>query len=413
MNKILFLQVPKEQKTQDKRKPRRIKRPMNAFMIWSSVERKRLAEHEPRLHNTELSKRLGQMWKSMAEAEKTPYRKEADRLKAKIMEEHPDYKYRPRRRKFNLASRNAFFGGLKSITAPQLQVVSGPDMIRGPTNVATITKDLHRNCSTTAGQTISFTPAASTANMYRSSFTIQSMASSANSYSAGAHGTVQTVAEMQHAGHSAADQTNSNYHNSSRYPYLYGNAVGSYPGYYPYLASTSQLYGGAHPFSEFYPFQGLSSSAALTSLNMYAAYSNRDNTQGSGQSPLASNLSEYHDFGTYLTPTLMEHNKQDDSVAQQMNSEYNSLTNGLTNGLDPPVASSFLKTPPCSPIFHLHRIPSANLFGEQRQNHKAPTILQSQIIPSLHHLLSVRAHQWLLLTVVLCTAKHSKLILCS
>ena len=55
----------------------------------ASVERKRLAEREPRLYNTELSKRLGQMWKSMTEADKVPYRKETDRLKAKLMEEHP------------------------------------------------------------------------------------------------------------------------------------------------------------------------------------------------------------------------------------------------------------------------------------------------------------------------------------
>ena len=78
---------------------KKIKRPMNAFMVWSSVERKKLAEKEPRLHNTELSKRLGHMWKKMTEREKLPFKKEADKLKLKLMEEHPDYKYKPRRRK--------------------------------------------------------------------------------------------------------------------------------------------------------------------------------------------------------------------------------------------------------------------------------------------------------------------------
>ena len=77
----------------------RIKRPMNAFMVWSSLERKKLAEKEPNLHNTELSKRLGQMWKEMSEEDKAPYRQEATRLKDKLMEDHPEYKYKPRRRK--------------------------------------------------------------------------------------------------------------------------------------------------------------------------------------------------------------------------------------------------------------------------------------------------------------------------
>ena len=71
-------------------------------VVWSSIERKKLAEREPRLHNTELSKRLGQMWKCMTEEDKKPFRLEAEKLKTKLLEEHPDYKYRPRRKKFDV-----------------------------------------------------------------------------------------------------------------------------------------------------------------------------------------------------------------------------------------------------------------------------------------------------------------------
>lgn len=76
-----------------------IKRPMNGFMVWSSSERKRLAEREPHLHNTELSKRLGEMWRAMSKKEKEPFMDKSKELKVQHKIDHPNYKYRPRRRK--------------------------------------------------------------------------------------------------------------------------------------------------------------------------------------------------------------------------------------------------------------------------------------------------------------------------
>jgi len=41
----------------------RVKRPMNAFMVWAQAARRNLSQQHPQLHNAELSRTLGKLWR--------------------------------------------------------------------------------------------------------------------------------------------------------------------------------------------------------------------------------------------------------------------------------------------------------------------------------------------------------------
>ncbi|CAO1318210.1 unnamed protein product [Diamesa hyperborea] len=91
--------TPYSDATQTKKhSPGHVKRPMNPFMVWSQIERRKICEVTPDMHNAVISKSLGARWKALSDSEKQPYLDEAERLRRLHSQEYPDYKYRPKKK---------------------------------------------------------------------------------------------------------------------------------------------------------------------------------------------------------------------------------------------------------------------------------------------------------------------------
>ena len=75
-----------------------IKRPMNAFMVWSQIQRAKIVKEKPLMHNAAISKQLGFAWKQLSTDDRLPYIIESQRLKRVHKQQYPDYKYRPKKR---------------------------------------------------------------------------------------------------------------------------------------------------------------------------------------------------------------------------------------------------------------------------------------------------------------------------
>ena len=71
---------------------------MNAFMVWSQLERRKIIDKNPDAHNAEISKNLGKKWRTLTEQQRQPFIEEAERLRLLHQKEYPDYKYKPKKK---------------------------------------------------------------------------------------------------------------------------------------------------------------------------------------------------------------------------------------------------------------------------------------------------------------------------
>ena len=65
-----------------------------------------MAQENPQMHNSEISKMLGFEWKKLTKEEKQPYIDEANKLRNDHKKEYPDYKVRPRRKQKSMTNKD-------------------------------------------------------------------------------------------------------------------------------------------------------------------------------------------------------------------------------------------------------------------------------------------------------------------
>ncbi|XP_005418824.1 transcription factor SOX-30 [Geospiza fortis] len=99
-----------------KTKSGRVKRPMNAFMVWARIHRAAVAKANPGANNAEISVQLGLEWSKLTEEQKQPYYEEANKIKLRHREEFPGWVYQPNKKKCSPPPGSAAFSGTSQNT---------------------------------------------------------------------------------------------------------------------------------------------------------------------------------------------------------------------------------------------------------------------------------------------------------
>ncbi|NXG07940.1 SOX30 factor, partial [Sakesphorus luctuosus] len=99
-----------------KTKSGRVKRPMNAFMVWARIHRAAVAKANPGANNAEISVQLGLEWSKLTEEQKQPYYEEANKIKLRHREEFPGWVYQPNKKKCFPPPGSAVFSGTSQST---------------------------------------------------------------------------------------------------------------------------------------------------------------------------------------------------------------------------------------------------------------------------------------------------------
>jgi hypothetical protein len=100
------LQAGKEPNSPSTKKDPRIRRPMNAFMIFSKRHRAMVHQQHPNQDNRTVSKILGEWWYALKSDEKTKYHELASEVKEAHFKAHPEWKWCSKDRRKSSSSKD-------------------------------------------------------------------------------------------------------------------------------------------------------------------------------------------------------------------------------------------------------------------------------------------------------------------
>lgn len=103
---IFLVQAGKEPNSPSTKKDPRIRRPMNAFMIFSKRHRAMVHQQHPNQDNRTVSKILGEWWYALKSDEKTKYHELASEVKEAHFKAHPEWKWCSKDRRKSSSSKD-------------------------------------------------------------------------------------------------------------------------------------------------------------------------------------------------------------------------------------------------------------------------------------------------------------------
>eukprot|EP00128_Syssomonas_multiformis_P005240 Colp12_sorted_trinity150504_noHs@8006 len=125
--KDLYSEVPK------KKKPDYVKRPLNAFFIWAKHEREQIKvmQQTCKIQSIDVSRHLGEKWKTMSDDEKAPWYELAELEKQDHKSRNPGYKFQPLRGTSGSASTDRS----RKVSKPQVDGLENLSICLTPTDV--------------------------------------------------------------------------------------------------------------------------------------------------------------------------------------------------------------------------------------------------------------------------------------